>query len=58
LTADCLVLLQERAMNLEELCERLGVRLYNQPPGFEVRDQISQLLITLDELGLVASVPE
>ena len=58
LTADCLVLLQERAMSLEELCGSLGRHSYNQEPGSDLHDQVGPLLSTLNELGLIASVPE
>jgi hypothetical protein len=44
-------------MNLEEICERLEVRLH---PEFEnkARYQIDQLLRTLNDLGLIASISE
>ena len=57
IAAECLALLQEHAMNLDQLCEKLEVR---SQPEFEIetREQIDQLLRTLNDLGLIVSVPE
>lgn len=57
ITAECVALLQEQAMDLETICERLEVRLHPELEN-EARYKIDQLLRTLNDLGLIASISE
>jgi PqqD family protein of HPr-rel-A system len=57
ITVECLTLLQERAMDLGQLCEGLEIGLHPDSAN-EVRSQIAQLLHTLNELGLIMSVSQ
>ena len=56
-TIKCLVALQENAYSLDQLYERFELRSDSET-AYEARLHISQLLSTLNELGLIASVPE
>jgi len=57
ISVECLALMQDQAMDLEQLCERLEVRSH---PAFENEacEQIDQLLRTLNDLGLTVAVSE
>lgn len=57
ITVECMTMLQERAMDLDQLCERLDVGT-EPDSGNEARGQIAQLLHTLNDLGLIVSVSE
>lgn len=52
---ECLLLLQNEDLNLEQLAEKMGERFHSTPQQ-ATQKQIGQLLLTLNELGLVMTV--
>lgn len=57
MATECLLLLQDADLDLDQLSEKLGVRFQSVPEQAE-REQIRQLLMTLTELGLITTVSE
>jgi PqqD family protein of HPr-rel-A system len=51
----CLLLLQDTDLDLDQLAGKLGER-FQSAPELAAREQIEQLLLTLNELGLITSV--
>jgi len=55
MATECLLLLQDGDLNLDQLTEKLELVFQSAPePG--AREQIEQLLLALNELGLVTAV--
>jgi PqqD family protein of HPr-rel-A system len=57
MAAECLLLLQNADLELDQLAEKLGVRFQSAPEQAE-HEQIRLLLLTLSELGLITAVSE
>jgi len=55
MATDCLLLLQNDDLDLDQLAEMLGERFKSEPQQAR-RAQLSQLLLTLSELGLITTV--
>ena len=55
LASECLLLLQNDELDLDELTEKLGQR-FRSASEQATREQASQLLLTLSELGLITTV--
>lgn len=51
----CLMLLLDAELDLDQLAEKLDVR-FQTVPEQAAREQIGQLLLTLNELGLITAV--
>lgn len=56
LTAECLLLLKDAELDLDQLVEKLAGRFDSAPE--QARERIGQLLLTFYELGLITSVSE
>jgi PqqD family protein of HPr-rel-A system len=56
MATECLLLLQDADLDLDQLSEKLGVRFHSAPEQ-ATQKQIGQLLLTLSELGLIMTVP-
>lgn len=55
MTTECLLLLQDGDLDLDQLADKLGER-FQSAPEQAVREQIRQMLLTLSELGLITTV--
>jgi len=55
LATGCLLLLQDADLDVDQLIEKLRGR-FEEGPEQAGREQIRQLLLTLDELGLIKAV--
>ena len=55
MATDCLLLLQNDDLDLDQLAEMLGECFQSEPQQAR-RAQLSQLLLTLSELGLITTV--
>jgi len=51
----CLLLLQDAELDLDQLAEKLNVQ-FQTVPEQAAREQIEQLLLALNELGLITAV--
>jgi len=56
MATECLLLLQDAGLDLDQLAEKLGER-FQPAPEQAAREQIRQMLLTLSELGLITTVP-
>lgn len=55
MATECLLLLQNDELDLDQLAEKLGEG-FQSAPEQATREQVSQLLLSLSELGLITSV--
>jgi PqqD family protein of HPr-rel-A system len=55
MAGECLLLLQNDDLDLDELAEKLGQR-FQAASELARREQVGQLLLTLRELGLIKTV--
>lgn len=55
MATECLLLLQDADLDLDQLAEKLGERFESETEQ-AMLEQINQLLLTLSELGLITTV--